>query len=48
MTDIVQEIREVALIAKMARVMDLMYRASEEIERLREEVRRLRVEAGYD
>jgi len=35
MTDIVKEIREVALIAKMARVMDLMYRAAEEIERLR-------------
>ncbi len=42
MTDIVQEIREVALVAKMARVMDLMYRAAEEIERLREEVRQLR------
>jgi hypothetical protein len=35
MTDIVKEIREVSLLAKQAMVMDLMYRAADEIERLR-------------
>ena len=42
MTDIVKELREVALVERYIRIMHLMHRAADEIEILREEVKQLR------